>query len=299
MTLRASELCYWIPKGRFPNPSGRLRRRGFRIDGSVWVIPNNAIPYHLLDEMTAAGVTWHLLEFIPGEGEKILALARNAMRKEIEDGQRRLAEVIERYDSRYDADLGQAQDGNETDKAEKQYRSRTKEAVKRAEQLLKDIEAAAARFGIEARSELPLMSALDRVNALRLTAGARASAYTRLAEQTKGTLMEAAASEDEVPAGELADYVEENGGNPGNVRELFAEPEPEHKPVMIAEPPKPAEATYRLVDRSASVEFTPQANGSVRVVRLWRGVVNSTKTVTKELARKEYNRLLDQGYTKF
>lgn len=291
--MNASELCYWIPgDSGFSNPSDRLRHIGFRIDGSVWVIPNNHVPYNLLNEMTAAGVTWHLLEFTGSQAEKILALAKDVMEKEIAEIATRLETSIQSADQQYDTRLAESEGGKEIEKAESYYRSRTRGALKRAEQMLKDIEKAAGCFGISVGTSV----SYSTIKALRTSVAARAHAYSRLTQAVVGTQLEAAAKADEVPAGVLADYVEERGGDAVAERELLSD-----TPVAVADEPIKAptvEQSYQLVQGSATMTFT--ASGDlVNIQRHYRGILQSSKVVGKELARKEYQRLLDQGYTRF
>ena len=82
-------LCYDIPMGsKFPNPSGDLRRFGFRKQYSTWIIPEHKVPWTLLDTWPAY-VTRDVVRFDEGEEAKIRAMAFDAFNREataIRDG---------------------------------------------------------------------------------------------------------------------------------------------------------------------------------------------------------------------
>jgi hypothetical protein len=92
------------------------------------------------------------------------------------------------------AESDAAQTERETRKAPQKYRGRTRAALRRAEQLLKAAEEAAAGFGIAAGT-LDTAAAWDVTKALYASTHARAAVYARMADEAQGTAMEAAAAE--------------------------------------------------------------------------------------------------------
>ncbi len=85
-TGRYVALRYDIPqRAEIGNPSGRLRRHGFRDNLSCWVLPDHQMPYidDLIDEMNAAGCNVRHNKFDPEENEDLRRQCREALTIEV------------------------------------------------------------------------------------------------------------------------------------------------------------------------------------------------------------------------
>jgi hypothetical protein len=73
---------YDIPQAlKIHNPSAALRRFGFRVNLSCWVFPGSCVPTDILNDLKSHGATVHIVEFAEQAQEKILTLARLALRE--------------------------------------------------------------------------------------------------------------------------------------------------------------------------------------------------------------------------
>ena len=77
-------VVYDIPQSvGFPNPSGKLRSRGIRINLSCWIIPETRVPWALIEEMECAGVSVETVRFAESERDNLIRLAKNAIASEM------------------------------------------------------------------------------------------------------------------------------------------------------------------------------------------------------------------------
>lgn len=204
-------LFYDIPEASgLANPSTRLRRIGVRINLSCWLVREDEIPHHLLNELTEGGAIWWLIKQDVSEAPKLVAMALASMAKEAGDIVRRTEQSEARNAARLDLDHNHAG-----------YASRVRVVLRRAQRRLAEIQAAAARFGIDSDS---LGNALVAVNGLQAAAQERARQYAQMARQAEENgraNVAAAARADEIPALVLADVVEEAGGDSSSGRAAF------------------------------------------------------------------------------
>jgi hypothetical protein len=106
----------------------------------------------------------------------------------------------------------------------RRYAERARPVIRRLLRLLADVRKAAERFGIDP-SAVSLADAHAAVSALQAGLLARALAYGEAVEQVRmlgDAAMADAAAADLVPAGVLADDIDERGGDAGALREAFA-----------------------------------------------------------------------------
>lgn len=215
--MQACLLIYDIPEAsRVPNPSGFLRRMAVRINLSCWVVPEGDIPYARLNEMAAGGASWHVVRFDAAEAGKLVAMAAAAIRRELRDALRRAKRSAARAAAALES--GKSSVGKYTEQARAQ--------VSRVKRLMRDLKQAAERFEIAPES-LPLTQAARGVDAIQAAMHTRARLYAEAAEQARGQATAAgegmanAAAADTVPAGVLADFIEEAGGDAAALREVF------------------------------------------------------------------------------
>jgi hypothetical protein len=216
--LQACLLIYDIPeRSAVRNPSPRLRSMAVRVNLSCWVIREGDIPYALLNEMAAGGATWHVVRFDAGEGVKLVGMAVEAIKRDIRDAMRRANRSVDAVELL----AGGAADPSE---AKRVYAERVRPVVRRLNRLLADVGRAAERFGIDP-SAVSLADAHAAVGALQAGMLARARAYGAAAEQVLALgdpAMAGAAAADLVPAGILADDIDDRGGDSSALRETFA-----------------------------------------------------------------------------
>lgn len=80
----ATMLVYDIPQGsKIPNPSDVLRRRGVRINLSCWIIPDDRVPFTLIDELKKGGAVVYTVHYDTMELDKIKALAFDLLKQEV------------------------------------------------------------------------------------------------------------------------------------------------------------------------------------------------------------------------
>ena len=100
--VRYALLVYDIPEASgLSNPSGLMRRFAVRINLSCWVLPLKNLPLLPVREWVEKGASVEVVEFDEGEREKVVALARRALQREVEEMRRTVeasvAKVRERY----------------------------------------------------------------------------------------------------------------------------------------------------------------------------------------------------------
>jgi hypothetical protein len=217
-SLQACLLIYDIPeRSEVANPSPRLRRMAVRVNLSCWVIREGDIPYHLLNEMAQGGATWHVVRFDAGESEKLIGMAREALIRDIRA-------AMKRANSSADGATRKLEAGENTTETRAQFIERVKPIVRRVNKLLADTRKVAERFGIDPAA-LSLADAATALQAIQSGMYARAQAYAEAAEQVRklgDAAMANAAAADLVPAGIMADDIDERGGNAGALRDAFS-----------------------------------------------------------------------------
>jgi hypothetical protein len=320
--IRLAAFQYDIPEDvAFPNPTPYLRARNdhgkvfaFRTQGSVWLIDRDNPPLALQARMEAAGCTVDIYPLDMCDEQKYMERAAVQMRKDL----LKKLKAEEKSLAEADAKLAQAEADHGTGvigwdalaAARKAHATVRKNALGRTENLVRDLEAAAAQFNIPAPTDA-FKAVRGRVGGLRVAASARAEVYMELARAVRGTAMEAAAKESEVPVGILMDYAEEHGVDVSTAREVFAEPERETAVATVAPPVKKqaTEATPRyrtdngaLTWSPAHKSFTAEASGlgltgapakielqshrTGNVITLVRGAV--TRNGEQEVVRVDY-----------
>jgi predicted RNA-binding Zn-ribbon protein involved in translation (DUF1610 family) len=213
---RVSMLQYDIPDSvDVANPSGILRRLGIRVTLSVWAVQEARMPWPLIDRMGKAGCKVFTVRFDPEEAPKLISLAITSLREDI-------AEARASLQASLDWAAEDLQDSDESpDKAEKAYRRRTRAAIGHAEKLLEDLQEAAEAFGVAGPITQDMAQARARIGGLRAATQARASMYLRLAERQKEGPLKRAAMNGDVPAGVLADALEDDGEDTTAERAAF------------------------------------------------------------------------------
>lgn len=206
--LRFCMLQYDIPvNAEFDNPSGFLRRIGVRTTQSVWIIPEGSIPYPLLARMTEAKVAWHVFKFDASEGKNLAERALATLRQEIADHVARSRASREAAEAQLEATTDSAE------RAEARFTRRAESIKERYETLVEDFKVAAARFGIR-EGALNLREANNAVQVITASMEERARLYLQAARTARelgstGDALAKGAEEGAVPAGVLADYIEE------------------------------------------------------------------------------------------
>lgn len=200
------------------NPSRRLRSMAVRVNLSCWCIREGDIPSTLLNEMALGGATWHVVRFDATESVKLIGMAVDAIKRDIRDAMRRANKSADAAGRKLDPDAA-----NPTE-VKRRYAERTRPIIRRLTRLLSDVQKAAARFGLD-RTTLSLTEAMAGVNALQAGMYERARAYAAAVEQVRAlgdAAMANAAGADLVPAGILADDIDDHGGDASALRDAFA-----------------------------------------------------------------------------
>ena len=247
--IRFAVFQYDIPEAvDFPNPTGYLRARNnagkvfaFKTQYSMWLVDRDNPPLALQNRMEKAGCTVDLYPLDPCDNAKYLARAAEQMKRDIEKAKKTQEKSLREADNRLEEAERDFNNGvigwDRLNKARRDHAKHRENALGRMEQLVKDLEAACEQFGI-AKPDDALKSARNRVAGIRALGSRRAELYVELANAVKGTAMEAAAREAEVPAGILMDYAEERGHDVSSARVAFAEPTPAATATVTA-PPAP------------------------------------------------------------
>lgn len=212
--MRACLLIYDIPeRAEINNPSGALRRVGIRANLSCWIIPEDAIPYGLLNTLTEAGASWHTVPFAPEAGKALITIAIQSMKKELQDSINRARRSQAQAATQYE-------ESGESEKAREYYVRRAEGITARVNELIEDFRQAAARFGIRGDA-LNLDEAASTVNLIGVAMHERASNFARAAEiaRTQGSStsqailagIEATGDNSPVVMGALADSLQDDG----------------------------------------------------------------------------------------
>ena len=226
--IQASLLIYDIPeKAPIANPSGRLRRIAIRANLSCWIVPNHLIPYSLLNYMAENGATWHTVQFDVSEAQKLLRMANEAIKRDMEAAVARTAKSIAAAELAYEQPADDAPPPTVSD-----FEERTQRAIKRAKQVLGDLEEAAKVFGIDPAAT-PVRWAYAQAEVLRSAAHDRARRYAGAGVKAAevggfdGQAVANAVAADAIPAGVVADFIQDHGADDeaNALRAAFAGPD--------------------------------------------------------------------------
>lgn len=221
--MKTSLLLYDIPESsEFDNPSNLLRRVALRINKSCWVVDQDRTPWNLLNEMTTANVVWHLFEFAEAATENIMKVAADMLRKDLADMAKRENEALIRADAQLAEALADTTAGDKTwEAARKKHATHRESTLKRTEKVVADLEKAAEMFGLDVGS-FDFNRAINRVNGIRSLQGARAASYAEMTEMAKGTSLEVAAKDGDVPEGILRDFLTDQGKDVSAAQTAFS-----------------------------------------------------------------------------
>lgn len=255
-------LVYDIPDSAgIRNPSSRLRPIAVRINLSGWIIKKDDVPYALLNEMRLQGANWHVVEFPDNQAPVLLAMAREALRKEVE------AVVASAKKTARKTEMAQLTADGEGDP--KAYLRAVKAALRRADVKLDAYRTAARRFGVDG-AEFGLNAAMRNVSCLRDSVEVKAAAYVRMIEQASEIPglegIADAASRDAVPAEILMDALEDAGVDVSPARTAFGQTDAPHPldeltPLSVeAAAAAPDEAQEAATPPAYDEEWEPDAN---------------------------------------
>lgn len=223
-TLRACMLIYDIPVPRngeseIPNPSPALRRVAIRVNLSCWVIQEGDIPYTLLENMRRRGASWHVVPFDPKGSKQLLEMAIGAMKKEIADAAIRSRQVQANAED-------VLADNEAPSNNRKRYLARAEQIRERFNTLTSDLTAAAERFGINP-DMLGISQAHAAVQAIQTAMHTRARLYVEAAAKARevasagGNAIAAHIEQGTIPAGIVADFLDDNGQDGESLRTAF------------------------------------------------------------------------------
>lgn len=210
--MKAFLCVYDIPThGEARNPSAHFRRRGIRINLSCWCVPEQRIPWNVLNTLSEQGAKWHLVAFEQGENEKLMNIVVDVLKKDVEQAVKTAQACEQRARQPH---------GTETEQAMREkYWRRSLAAVSRARRLLRDAEECAKGFGCSALAN-DLISCRARIAHLHSVAENQAAAYARMT-QALASLPDPVAQqmaddayEDSLPAGIGTDYLLDAGQTP-------------------------------------------------------------------------------------
>lgn len=226
-----SVLDYDIPVTvEITNPSGVLRSRAVRTTYSGWVVPTNAIPWDVINDLRENGCRVTLYKFDQSESASLIAQVEFALRDQIR-------ETAESAEASAESAAEQFAERQETgtvaqDKAKKYFEQRIKTASKNAKDRLDSYQKAAAIFGFDARA-LGLQAAAGVAQAISSGIMLRAQRYVEAvraltAANTATTAALATAAEtSQVPPEVMADALRESGNDAAadELQEAFVTPD--------------------------------------------------------------------------
>lgn len=150
--MRALLLYYDIPQAsKIANPSGQLRKCGIRVNLSCWVIPEHRMPWDYLREHLS-GVSWNTVRFDESEKEKLLDMARDALRRESARVIQSMHETVDKaqasLDKWIDEGPGSDEDAHPKHTPTELYGKRVKAALSRAKREARAAEECAIAFDL-------------------------------------------------------------------------------------------------------------------------------------------------------
>lgn len=211
---QAMLLVYDIPEGAdMDNPSAEFRRFAFRINLSCWIIQRGdmSLAMHTLNRIREVGGEWHSLPFADEGTDTIIGLAARSIQKEIN-------EHLARANNSSGRIFARLNDADDREAAIRLFRNRAGQIGRRLNLLLNDMRALTRRWGLNSH-QVGLIPAMGAVAGLQARMYAQAAAYARATAALANTPMHAGAVAGAVPAGVLADYLDDNDmkdsdGNP-------------------------------------------------------------------------------------
>lgn len=224
--MEVQMLIYDIPDtAGFPNPSSRLRPIAIRVNLSCWIVPTHLIPWGLLHRMERAGCKWRTVKFDREEGDKLVGMAVDSIKGELN-----AAIARARKSARY-AEMKYRRSKKAPEIAQGEYIKARNLIQKRIRKLVKELRQVTTNFGI--RETLPFASTLDAVNAIHAEMAARARTYVEATSRIRYALgqndpVALAAARDAIPAEIMADYLADHNLNDDDLRTAF-NPEPSEK----------------------------------------------------------------------
>lgn len=177
--LQAVLLIYDIPSNvKYPNPSGKLRRIGFRENKSCWVLPAGQIPHTLIHEMRTKGrANVEIIRFDVSEGPRLCRLAVDRMNRELAEQVQRAREAIERArDNHLELDADLADNASAREDAVRRYEQQCKWVLERVRNLARDVEIAIKNFGVNP-TLLNTVATRDAMTVLQTGYQGQAAAY--------------------------------------------------------------------------------------------------------------------------
>lgn len=229
-------LFYYIPmvqhNGRLQdlvgNPSATLRRIGIRLDGSVWCVQESRVPWPIVDTMLKAEgpnlerVTCHVVKFDKEDNERLVTIATNYLKDELAEVQKRLLASVHNAETAY---LEAIEGGTGANKALTTFQKRVAAAVGSARRYREDYTQAARNFGVSGDLNTNFTKVGTLVEAIGSLAKDRAASYAKAVELAKGTELEVAAKDGDVPVEVLIDRLEEEGKDTSELRAAFGHAE--------------------------------------------------------------------------
>lgn len=152
-------IVYDVPSTVKCDPCRRLRRCGARINLSAWIVPEANVPWDYLNDIRAAGVSWHCVRFSTDEEAKIRDIAGQSLRDEL----RRIRAGMERSVELAASRLEMIDDLDA--EAIEKHRKRRRAIVGRARRLLRHTQEALVVFGLLDDLESPLAALRDAIAA--------------------------------------------------------------------------------------------------------------------------------------
>ena len=225
-TTRTTALVdYYIPsRSKVPNPSGVLRPRGIRIDGSVWVMYSDMVPVACVRRMIAGGARVFVIDLGPVESAKFCEVAIHCLQEDVKKAEERQTKVLE-------AALAKLTEVEERDPpathrqlqvARREYTKKRQDTLDRTQKLLKQLEEGAKAYGVKTVSMFDGIR--NRVQQLGALTNARVTAIGQVADAlaAAGDHMAEAASNDDMPAGVVLDRAEDAGIDVSTARAICA-----------------------------------------------------------------------------
>ncbi len=220
--MSCSMVIYDIPSDNktYADPSATMRRIGFRVNLSCWVVPDGAVPHTFIHTLrTDYRANVDVVRFDAAEGPRLARMAVAAMKKEMEENAARAAEGLVAMEQRHltlDAEL--IDNPEERAAAVKRYEARCARTLKRMNQIIEDVEVAIKNFG-NTPEALGTADARKVYDTLQLGYQQKAAAFVAATNALKAlntpdaTALATAAAKDLVPAPIVADMLRDHGAD--------------------------------------------------------------------------------------
>lgn len=177
---RFALLVYDIPSAsKLRNPSDLLRRFGARINLSCWVLPTKNLALLPIKEWEEKDATVEIVEFEEHEREKVLALARRSIARDVDEMQAYVDRTVAEVRRRFARVRGLATGSEERDEAFARAKQFAYVAVYRAKNTADAAEEASLHFALT--GEVAPM-----VAALRKSTKGRAALFFALEQEARG-----------------------------------------------------------------------------------------------------------------